>query len=386
MTEVVEDDKGVDASDIERPAVVEDDKGVDEPDIERPAGDGRRLSESRGQGQKGSEESQQEGTAPPSVSFVLPGAENMPTPTPDDEGNNQCRFPFPFYDPTTKLLMRDPVVDPEGNSIENPVASGGDNSTSGVDDAPAGADDQPPSAVMYYPNRVLKAIIQREVELKCPSFVGSLRRIDDAVWQSWHKLVDRSLIGAGDMKPLPEGFYCPITAELMTDPVISPNGHTFERKAIEHWVRANGNNPISRDALSLKSLRRNNNLYELIQRELHKLESARHPSIRRWNETTEQTSRPDHDVRYDDEVDTPNALDSAAAGPNNNNMPTTHAEIAAIRRYEQDNQGRSFLLVLLFTVLVVTGVIPFGTAFLLLFWMIAICACLNAIQTRNSPT
>jgi hypothetical protein len=28
-------------------------------------------------------------------------------------------------------------------------------------------------------------------------------------------------------------FYCPITSELMTDPVIDADGNTFERSAIE---------------------------------------------------------------------------------------------------------------------------------------------------------
>jgi U-box domain len=337
-----------------------DDKEDEEPEIELPAGDGTKFNENKGHEDQeiDSEELVTEPTILPSTT-----PPSSPRPEQEEHDNSQCRFPWPFYDPTTKQLMKDPVVDPEGHSIENPVASGS-------------ATAQSTPVVIYYPNRVLKTIIQREVELKCPSFVGSLRRLDDAVWQSWNKLVDKSVIGSGDRdtKSLPEGFYCPITVELMADPVISPNGHTFERKAIERWVRANGTNPISRDALALKSLRRNNNLYELIQRETSKMESARHPSIRRWKDTTDQTSRPDDDVHYDDEEETPNAT----AGPHNN-MPVSHDDTAAMRR-QRNSQSRSIFLVLIFTLLVVTGVIPFSTAFILLFWTIVICVCLSAAQ------
>jgi len=32
---------------------------------------------------------------------------------------------------------------------------------------------------------------------------------------------------------IPKGFYCPITKTLMVDPVIDPEGNTYERSAIE---------------------------------------------------------------------------------------------------------------------------------------------------------
>jgi hypothetical protein len=50
-------------------------------------------------------------------------------------------------------------------------------------------------------------------------------------------------------------FMCPITGELMNDPVVTPNMHRFERKAIEEWVRSNGSCPISREPLRLDQLK-----------------------------------------------------------------------------------------------------------------------------------
>ena len=39
----------------------------------------------------------------------------------------------------------------------------------------------------------------------------------------------------GGMVP---GFLCPITQEVMDDPVITSDGHTYERVAIEQWCTA----------------------------------------------------------------------------------------------------------------------------------------------------
>lgn len=36
----------------------------------------------------------------------------------------------------------------------------------------------------------------------------------------------------------PSAFFCPISMELMTDPVVLPTGHTYERICIERWFRS----------------------------------------------------------------------------------------------------------------------------------------------------
>jgi hypothetical protein len=38
------------------------------------------------------------------------------------------------------------------------------------------------------------------------------------------------------MEAWPDDFRCPITLEVMTDPVILPSGHTFERRSIQRWL------------------------------------------------------------------------------------------------------------------------------------------------------
>ena len=44
----------------------------------------------------------------------------------------------------------------------------------------------------------------------------------------------RSPVAASSPEP-PDEFVCPITIELMTDPVLATDGHTYERSAIERW-------------------------------------------------------------------------------------------------------------------------------------------------------
>ncbi|XP_027512035.1 WD repeat, SAM and U-box domain-containing protein 1 isoform X1 [Corapipo altera] len=36
--------------------------------------------------------------------------------------------------------------------------------------------------------------------------------------------------------PVPDEFLCPITRELMKDPVIAADGYSYEREAMEHWI------------------------------------------------------------------------------------------------------------------------------------------------------
>jgi len=45
----------------------------------------------------------------------------------------------------------------------------------------------------------------------------------------------------------PENFCCPITQDLMVDPVVAQDGHTYEKEAIVAWLEKHGTSPITRD-------------------------------------------------------------------------------------------------------------------------------------------
>ena len=84
---------------------------------------------------------------------------------------------------------------------------------------------------------------------------------------------------------IPSKFVCPLTLELMTDPLMSKYGHHFNRNAILEWL-GNGNTtcPLTRKPLMPSNLIPNGNL---------RLE------IRSWQrqnglEVTCQEKKPDH--------------------------------------------------------------------------------------------
>lgn len=59
-------------------------------------------------------------------------------------------------------------------------------------------------------------------------------------------------------------FYCPITGDLMSDPVVDSEGNTYERIAIESWIDGHKTSPITRNVITLQDLRPNRSLKNII--------------------------------------------------------------------------------------------------------------------------
>jgi hypothetical protein len=84
-------------------------------------------------------------------------------------------------------------------------------------------------------------------------------------------------------RPLPEAFYCPITLSLMHQPVIDPQGCTYEKVAIHKWIDVNGDSPVTRESLSIDQLVSNHALEGLLLAEANRddVEDI-HPAILKW--------------------------------------------------------------------------------------------------------
>lgn len=78
---------------------------------------------------------------------------------------------------------------------------------------------------------------------------------------SGHKTVEDTL----------EIFMCPITLAQMTDPVIACDGHTYERTAIEDWLKNNDTSPLTSEKLAHLDLIPN----YLVRSQILELEEAR---------------------------------------------------------------------------------------------------------------
>jgi len=197
----------------------------------------------------------------------------------DPAEESKREFPDPFYDPKdpTKLLS-DPVVHPDGESYEKLTVEN--------------------DSVEYYPNRALKAIIEREVELASGSFRGRVMKLTESIRSAATRVGEATVFDI-QHQPLSDSFYCPITTELISDPVITKEGYTYERSAIVQWIKTKHVSPLTRNQLLLSDVRDNNALYDLIELEQGRTDDSLHPSIRRWKNSGAALHRPTSSERLE---------------------------------------------------------------------------------------
>ncbi|KAJ6240541.1 wd repeat [Anaeramoeba flamelloides] len=69
----------------------------------------------------------------------------------------------------------------------------------------------------------------------------------------------------GQIEP-PEIYFCPITHELLRDPVTTKHGHTFERVAITEHINRGGNCPFTRKPLKIEELAPNYLVKQMIEK------------------------------------------------------------------------------------------------------------------------
>ena len=72
----------------------------------------------------------------------------------------------------------------------------------------------------------------------------------------------------------PADFICPITTELMSDPVMAADGHSYERSAIERWLATKSTSPMTGEELQHTCLANHHMLRRMI-REWGETHSAR---------------------------------------------------------------------------------------------------------------
>ena len=60
-------------------------------------------------------------------------------------------------------------------------------------------------------------------------------------------------------------YLCPITKQPMSDPVVAQDGQTYQRDAIEYWLKDHGTSPLTGQALGHKQLTPNLLLRSMIQ-------------------------------------------------------------------------------------------------------------------------
>lgn len=279
--------------------------------------------------------------------------------------NSGRGFPDPFYCPITEKILEDPVVIPTGDSFErSAITERGDYPSN-----------------QLYSNRALNSIIDEAVELSGDSLRAGFKRFDKSVRSNFQLLLEKSALPSAEYHPLPEAYYCSITLNLMHDPVIDPDGNTYERVAIENWIRVNGKSPATRMPLTSDQLYPNHAISDLLNEEKNRSDDVIHPSIRRFKiETPPQRT----DAEMGGSVASPATAADAAVGTTTATttaaMPTTQAEIDS-RRAQQTQVKRNFAG-LCFAMILLIVFVPAG-----IYFAFALCLCILcfARNTDDDP-
>lgn len=62
-----------------------------------------------------------------------------------------------------------------------------------------------------------------------------------------------------------EAQNCPISLQTMTDPYMTPTGHSYQREFIYEWVVNHGSDPATREKITIEDLKPNLTLRDLIR-------------------------------------------------------------------------------------------------------------------------
>jgi len=72
------------------------------------------------------------------------------------------------------------------------------------------------------------------------------------------------LVGDGMGVAPPSEYLCPITLELMEQPVVAPDGNVYEESAIRQWLAAHKTSPMTGAPMTTEPLLRCNTLRSAI--------------------------------------------------------------------------------------------------------------------------
>jgi hypothetical protein len=283
-----------------------------------------------------------------------------------------------FHCPITKPLFQDPVVASDGITYERRAIRQRDSEK--VTIPPSGDDDdfgekQPLS--QYYPNRALQQVLTDRLLL-----IDTVGGEEEEAWMP-SNLVERqqdpttttttstTTITIAHYRSIPDAYHCPITFGIMHDPVIDPEGNTYERRAIQLWIRANHNCPLSRKPLQESQLYDNQAVRQVLHEEAERSEDLMHPAIREWKHEPKPKPLPPLDASsLMDKVAATTSTTSGGGG-----VEPTPEELEALRR-QQVVETRVFTIFCVCLLCLTIYIIPYGTV-LVLIYMLLVCLYAN---------
>jgi len=103
-------------------------------------------------------------------------------------------------------------------------------------------------------------------------------------------------LGQADEAGVPSKAVCELTGALMHDPVCTPDGHTFDRAALEDWTRTHATNPFSGAPLSMEECQPAPELQGYIQGYQMQMLSACEIAPEAFEEAFEEPPQPEIEV------------------------------------------------------------------------------------------
>jgi hypothetical protein len=102
--------------------------------------------------------------------------------------------------------------------------------------------------------------------------MGKLLQVDTTPWELKTNAIQRAAeqavlleeAGLADL-PHPDGFTCPVTLEVMQDPVVASDGHSYERSSLVRILESTGVSPLTRENLNGRIVVPNINLRKRIR-------------------------------------------------------------------------------------------------------------------------
>ena len=100
----------------------------------------------------------------------------------------------------------------------------------------------------------------------------------------------------------PESYQCAISMTIMRDPVIDPEGYTYERGAIEEWLNNNTISPMTRTPLTADKLVPNRALRDSIEEFAEKLLKENDDLLDDWTRSLRAEAKGEGEVSIGDTI------------------------------------------------------------------------------------
>ena len=79
-------------------------------------------------------------------------------------------------------------------------------------------------------------------------------------------MTNTSVTAGIDIQAIIESITCPITRDIMTDPVIGSDGQTYQRDAIVMWLQNHSNSPMTNLPMTVNDLKVNPSIRFLVDK------------------------------------------------------------------------------------------------------------------------